>query len=326
MTGLIGKDEALSFVSQAYKASKMPHALLITGDAGIGKKTFAQVVCKMLVCQGEDKPCGECNACQKVDKKIHPDVFEIYPAGKSETIRVEEIEVVKRNIYVKPNDAECKVFMLYEADRMNLYAQNALLKMIEEPPEDSFFIFTCKNAQALLPTVRSRVTAVNLSPATIREVKDYLRSTYPSESEEEVCKASDLSCGNIGLAIELLSKGDRWQIYEDIDAIVEALCDRDKANLCLALGKYSGKKDSAVKLVELLRLVFRDTCAKSSGSETSFSGCGEQVKKLSRYCGGSAALSLMEACDRFLSAVKGNANLALSLTAFEITVSDIVRR
>ena len=72
--------------------------------------------------------------------------------------------------------------------------------------------------------------------------------------------------------------------------------------------------------------MFRDACADVSGSETSFSGCREQVKKLSRYCGGAAALSLMEACDRFLSAVKGNANLALSLAAFEITVSDIIRR
>lgn len=323
---LIGKDEAYRSILSQITAGKLPHALMITGEKGIGKSVFADVVCKMLVCEGSVAPCNSCNPCIKIEKGIHPDIFKIYPAGKSETIGVNEIAPIKKQLFIKPNDAAYKIFIIYHAERMNRFAQNAMLKMIEEPPEDSFFLFTCQNSQALLSTVRSRVSLVRLAPAQISEVKKEIARRFPEKEESELDRAAALSCGNIGLAIELLSTGELISIYNDACAVAKATCDKDRAVLCLELGKYAKKKEQALRLVSLLKLIFRDVCAAVAGDRTSLSGCLDTVAVVSASLSSKAALDAIEALDAFSSAVLGNANLALSLTALEIRLGEAVKR
>lgn len=323
---LLGKEEALSAVSSQIAAGRLPHAIMIVGDKGIGKSVFADHISKMLLCDGGDSPCHSCTPCKKIEKGIHPDIFKIYPAGKSETIGVNEIAPIKKNLYIKPNDAAYKIFIIYNAERMNRFAQNALLKMIEEPPEDSFFIFTCKNAQALLATVRSRVTMLRLSPAKKEQVLDELSRRFPERAKNELAEAAERCCGNIGLAIELCEGSEISELYDDAARIAKAACDKDKALLCLALGKYSKKKEEARRLVSLLKLIFRDISAAKAGDNSSLSGCVDTVNSISAFLSLKSALAVMNACDAFLSAVEGNANLALSLTALEIRINDAVRR
>ncbi|MBE6788540.1 MAG: hypothetical protein E7539_02640 [Ruminococcaceae bacterium] len=322
---LMGKSSAAHSVKASINAKRLSHAIMITGEKGIGKKTFANYICSLLVCEAGNKPCYECVPCNKIIKGIHPDVYKIYPAGKSETIGVNEIKPIKENLYIKPNDANCKIFILYEADRMNRFAQNAMLKMIEEPPEDSYFIFTCKNSQALLPTVRSRMVNIALSPASKDEVYALLENRMPQTPKEALKRAAELCCGNIGLALEIIEDEKVNRLYEDVENVAKAVCDSDRALLTLRLGKYSADKESAVRLVELLKLVFRDTCALNAGNAELLSGCAA-AEQLSKTCGGKACLDLMVACDRFLAAIKGNANLALSLADFEISLGKAVGR
>ena len=323
---LIGKEQAFQTVSAAALEGKLSHALVITGEKGIGKSTFADAVCKLIFCSEEKKPCNECKACRKIQKGIHPDIFKIYPAGKSETIGVNEIEIVKQNIYIKPNDSEFKVFIIYSAEKMNRFAQNALLKMVEEPPEYCYFIFTCQNLQALLPTVRSRMVSVSLSAASKSEVERFLCETVPEISQAEASNAAERSRGILGLALELVTDLETAELYKNLDDVAKAICDHDRALLCLELGKYSKKKENALRLAELLSLVFRDVCVSSAGGKNVLSGCKSAVEQLSKTCSGKAAMEAMEACKSFVSAVRGNANLALSLAAFEITLGNIIRR
>ncbi|MEE1280167.1 MAG: hypothetical protein UHH95_04980 [Oscillospiraceae bacterium] len=324
---LIGKEEAYKSISSQIDSGKLPHALMIVGDKGIGKKTFADAVCKRLFCESEADTCNSsCNACLKIEKGIHPDIFKIYPAGKSETIGVNEIAPIKKHLYIKPNDSAYKIFIIYNAERMNRFAQNAMLKMIEEPPEDSFFIFTCKNAQALLPTVRSRVTVLRLAPARLEDVKAELVRRFPEKPQNELSRAAELSCGNIGLAIELCEDSEIEKLYDDAANVAKAACDKDRALLCLYFGKYSKKKEMALRLVSLLKLIFRDISALKAGDDTSLSGCVDTVKSISAFLSGKSALAVMDACDAFVSAVEGNANLALSLTALEIRIGQAVKR
>ncbi len=322
----IGKKSAFESVASPFRAGRLSHALVISGEKGIGKSFFADEICKLLVCEGGNAPCRECNACRKIEKGIHPDVFKIFPSGKSQTIGVKDIEPISKNAYIKPNDADYKIFIIYSAEKMNRFAQNALLKIIEEPPEYVFFIFTCENTAALLPTVRSRVTEIRISPADSAEVKAELLRRFPDIEKGKLEKAAEISRGNIGLAIELCENKETEALYEDVERIADALCDKDRARLCLELGKYSKKKEEALFLVSLLKLVFRDTCAKLSGENSRMSGCENAVSHLSRFCAAKGMLAAMQACDDFSSAVLGNANLALSLTAFEIKLTDIIKR
>ena len=323
---LIGKDSAVNSVRSAHAAGRLSHAIMITGDKGVGKKVFADFICSLLVCENEDKPCGICTPCSKIAKGIHPDVYKIYPAGKSETVRIDEIKPIKENLYIKPNDANCKVFIIYEADKMNVHAQNAMLKMIEEPPEDSLFIFTSKNSGALLPTVRSRVTNIAIGPAAVNEAYEVLLKRFPDTDKSELLNAAELSCGNIGLAIEIAQNPSAKKLYDDALKTAQSLLSSDRALLTLSLGPYSNDKASAVNFSELLKLVFRDALSLISGNDELLSGLKEAAETISKKCGAKACLDLMLACDKFLCAVKGNANLALALADFEINLCSAVGR
>ncbi len=325
-TALIGKEQAFNNLLSSFKANRLPHALVISGEKGIGKKFFAKEICKMLVCRGENVPCSECAQCEKTENGVHPDIFNIFPSGKSQTIGVKDIEVVFKNAYIKPNDADFKVFIINNAERMNRFSQNALLKIIEEPPEYLFFLFTCENTAALLPTVRSRLTEIRLSPASILQAEKELLLRFPETDKEKIKKAAEKSRGNIGLGIELCENDEMAELYEDAEKIIFALCDKDRAKLCLELGKYSKKKEESISLVSLLKLIFRDTCAKLSREESRMSGCENAVNQLSKYAAAKGLLNCMQACDDFLNGIYGNSNLALSLAAFEIKLTEIIKR
>lgn len=322
---LLGKESAIESVSAAVKSGRLSHAIVLTGAKGIGKSVFADYICSLLFCENEDVG-GGCPACLKISKGIHPDIFKIYPAGKSETIGVKEIAIVKNNLFVKPNDADKKIFIIYNAERMNRFAQNSMLKMIEEPPEDSFFILTCENSQALLPTVRSRVTEISLAPASVKEVEAELLQRMPELSKERAERAARISRGNIGVALEIAEGKELSELYESIDGIANAMCDKDRALLCLELGKFSKKKEAALRLAELLMLVFRDVCASLAGASERLSGCDEAVKTLTKYLSVRSALEGIDECQNFISAVNGNANLALKLCSLEIRLGEIMRR
>lgn len=323
---LLGKREARERVASQISSKKLPHALMLVGEKGIGKSFFADYICKLLFCNGESAPCGECAPCKKIEKGIHPDIFKIYPEGKSETIGVKTIAPIKEHIYIKPNDAAYKIFIIYSAERMNKFAQNALLKMIEEPPEDTFFIFTCQNAQALLPTVRSRVSMLSLSTATEKEIIEELSLRFEDKDKSELEKAAKMSGGNVGRAIEILTSSETNALYKDLENIAKALCDKDRAALTLALGPYSKNKEKALKMASLLKLVFRDVCAGKSAQSECLSGNSAAVKALSSYLSLKSALCAIDACDEFIKAIEGNAYLPLSLTALEIRLGEIIKR
>lgn len=323
---LIGKENAVEAVLSAIKAKRLSHAIMLTGDKGVGKKTFADFLCALLTCEEKNVPCAQCPSCKKIQKGIHPDIYKIYPAGKSETIGVKEIKPIKENLYIKPNDADVKIFIIYEADRMNKYAQNAMLKMIEEPPEDCYFIFTLKNSSSLLSTVRSRAVSYNLAPATVKQCLSELKKRFENEDIEVLLKASELSRGNIGLGIEIVEDSKLKELYDDVLSFSKALLDKDRALLTLCLGPYSSDKNAAVKFAEILKLTFRDAIALSCKNDESLSGCTDAAKQISKTCSVKACLDIMGACDRLVSAVKSNANLALSVADFEINVGAAVGR
>ena len=323
---LIGKDSALNSVLAAKDSGRLSHALVITGEKGIGKKVFADYICKMLLCEQSPAPCGVCHSCQKINKSIHPDIFKIVAAGKSETIGVKEIAPIRSNLYIKPNDSDKKIFIIYGCERMNSYAQNAMLKMIEEPPEDTYFIFTCENIQAMLTTVRSRVTEISLSPAPKDEILKELTIRLPEISNDILERASALSAGNIGAAIEIAQGGPLSQLHDALESIADALTNKDRAVLCLELGKFSNKKDLAVRLVKLLITLFSDVYAYISSSDRRLNGVDCAVKKLSSKLSVKSAMLCINECEKFLKAVGGNANLTLSLTRLEIAFGEIIMK
>ncbi len=321
---LVGKDAVFGEIRSAFLKGSLSHAILLEGDRGMGKKTLAKEVCALIVCEEKNTPCGSCVACSKIDKAIHPDVFEIFPSGKTQ-MKLEDIKPIKTNILIRPNDAEYKIFVIHEADKMSINVQNALLKMIEEPPQDTFFIFLCENSHSLLATVLSRVTVYRLSPVTPEQALKFLEENYSHLPQEKISRAAELCRGNLGLAVELAS-GDKMRFYDGAVAVLNAALGRDKAALCLEIGKFSKNKEDALEFCLFLKLIFRDVCAIKAGSRECMSGLYDEIVDSARRVSSRAAIEILESCDDFYAAVMSNVSLPLCLTALEIKINKAIKK
>lgn len=141
---------------QIFNKNKIKHAILLFGDENTSFET-ANFLAKALLCMGIGQtPCNTCSACNKIQKNIHPDVKIISSDKAKNSFHVQKVREIKSDAYTAPNESRHKVFILKNAQTMTVQAQNAILKLLEEPPKNVIFILTCKNKQELLPTVISR--------------------------------------------------------------------------------------------------------------------------------------------------------------------------
>ena len=190
-TGECTAEEKLS----ALLAGRIPHAILLEGDDRAACESTSQAIAKMAVCTGETPPCGDCRGCRMAENRSHPDIAVIAPEEKKKNIAVSQIRTLRQEAYVKPHMANHKVFIIAGADTMNDQSQNALLKVLEEPPGGVIFILITESKSALLETVISRCTPLALSPggdtsssenAEIREAAEKFLLLPNSGSEFEM--------------------------------------------------------------------------------------------------------------------------------------------
>lgn len=145
---------------------RFPQAVLLSGSESSSTYAFAQAIAASLLCTGSGThPCGVCASCRKLAHNAHPD-FICIEAGDAE-IKVEQARSIRDEAAILPNDGSRKVFILHGADHMNTSAQNALLKVLEEPPRYVFFLLTATQPGLLLQTIRSRCTIYQLAPQPV---------------------------------------------------------------------------------------------------------------------------------------------------------------
>lgn len=198
-TPLIGNSRICNMLSSMIKNHRIPHAILIEGEEGLGKKTLAEFIAKACLCNDESSPCGKCKTCHLVEVGSHPDFQIIQPDGAQ--IKVDQIRNLRVEAFLTPMAGKARVFVVSAAHTMNDAAQNAFLKVLEEPPKGVTFILLAKSAKLLLETVRSRCVTFTLSPvpfedAAINKVSALAGVTYAEA--QTLLIATD---GNIGRAV-----------------------------------------------------------------------------------------------------------------------------
>jgi len=134
-----------------FDTDRLSHAYIITDN--VAERLAMAVVCS---CRDGERPCNGCSHCDKAARHIHPDILVIRRLDDKREILVDQIRELKRDVYIMPNEAMQKAYIVKDADTMNINAQNAFLQILEEPPAHAVFILRAKNPAALLPTVRSR--------------------------------------------------------------------------------------------------------------------------------------------------------------------------
>ena len=184
--------------------SAFPTAVSIDGDAGIGKRTAALNMAQALLCREENGPCGSCGPCRRFLAGSHPDFLLFNPEGKD--IKVDDVRELRTRSFIKPSEAPHKVFVICAADRMNPPAQNALLKVLEEPAS-SVFILLCQNRESLLQTVRSRCIHFRMEPLSDQDLRLALTRQMPDATADRVEAAVRDCGGSLGKALEQLRDG-----------------------------------------------------------------------------------------------------------------------
>ena len=232
------------------------HAYIIEGASGVGKRSMARLMAKAMLCSGDKKPCGQCSACKKCDAGVHPDLH-IYGADGA-SFKVDLVREIKRAVTLSPNEGVRAVYILEGAESMTVAAQNALLKVFEEPPAGTTFLLVTEKKEALLPTVRSRGRIVRLSAADDGTVRVVLKEKFPTAGEAELDEAVRIAAGCVGVGVSVLKK--------------EGKAERDGAQrLCAVIygngGRYDlynvflgqmRKRDALIPIIDALAEAARD--------------------------------------------------------------------
>ncbi len=210
--------EATAYIRELAGRNQLSHAFLLLGADGKAREKAAQFAAAALLCEGAEKPCGRCVHCRKLRKGIHPDLIRLERLKEKREITVEQIRALRQDASVLPNEAGRKVFLIPEADAMNIPAQNALLKVLEEPPAYAAFLLMGANPGSFLQTVRSRCVELRVSGEAAEAV--------PSE---EAAALAEAYIGGDGLGF--LQTAFRCEKYE------RDRFDRLLADLYLAAGQ-----------------------------------------------------------------------------------------
>ena len=154
---IIGHDQIKEHFQKAIEYNKVSHAYILTGEAGMGRKSLANAFALTLLCEkGKTEPCMECHACKQVLSGSHPDLIYV-SHEKPGTIGVDDIrKQINDTIMIRPYSSYYKIYIVDEAEKMTQQAQNALLKTIEEPPSYAVILLLTTNQEAFLPTILSR--------------------------------------------------------------------------------------------------------------------------------------------------------------------------
>ncbi len=202
------------YFEKASKAKALRHSYIIKGESGSGKKYVLGTLLKLIMCRTNDA-CGNCNACHTVDAGSNPDIVRV-SNGEKKTIEIQKIRDLIKEVYIKPSISEYKIFVIENAHLMDAAPQNALLKVIEEPPSYAIFILLCDNLNMILQTILSRVMLLEIAPTYADELKSIMPLGEDKNFMYNYCQ------GNIG-RLKDISQDEDFQALRNglIGAVVE---------------------------------------------------------------------------------------------------------
>ena len=191
---------------------RLSHAYIIESSVKEISYALADHLAQAYICSGkEDKPCGNCPSCRKAAGNIHPDIIRVFLPEDKREIVVGQIRQLRTEAYIRPNEADRKVFIIEDAQTMNENAQNALLKVLEDGPQYLSFLLLTENAQQLLPTIRSRCEVLSLTAGSEENIV---------QADEELRKTAAHLAG-------LLLKDDELALVELTTALEVKKLDKD---------------------------------------------------------------------------------------------------
>ena len=255
---IIGHNQIVEHLQNAIRMEKVSHAYILNGENNSGKMMLAEAFAMALQCEEHGaEACMECRSCRQAKEHNQPDIIYV-SHDKPNVISVDDIRhQLNNDIVIKPYSSRYKIYIVDEAEKMNVQAQNALLKTIEEPPAYGIILLLTTNADAFLPTILSRCITLNLKSVNEDLIKKHLMKKYRiPDYQADVCAA--FAQGNVGKAISLASSDEFNELKSAALAVVKKLEDMDLYELNGQIKQISEYKAKIEEFFDLLTLWFRD--------------------------------------------------------------------
>lgn len=235
---LYGNENVFSIIENMLSHGRIPHAIMLDGAKGLGKRSVAEELAKAILCDNSHNYCGVCRSCEVYDAGSHPDIKVIKPDNKSNTaISIDAIRELGKDAFIKPMMSKRKVYIIENAETMRNEAQNAFLKILEEPPQYVVFILLSESSSMLLDTIISRCTIFNLLPPPPSDALKVVRGKIPEKDVGELESVLSLVDNNIGRALSILSSDDEG-VYADVKKLLSLVAAHKSYEMLKLVAKY----------------------------------------------------------------------------------------
>ena len=323
--GVVGHEEIISHLQNAIRLGKVSHAYIFGGEHGSGKKLLASLFAMTLQCQEHGiEPCMKCASCKKALNKNHPDIINI-THEKPNSIGIDEIrDQLINDVGIKPYESPYKIYIVNDADKLTLQAQNALLKTIEEPPAYPVVMLLADNPDALLPTITSRCVILSLKPVGDRLVKDYLMDRMHIPDYQAEVQAS-FAQGNVGKAKQMANSAEFTELTENALRILKHSREMEVYELVDAIKIMSAEKQNIYDYLDLFTMWFRDVLLFKATKEVDNLVFKEEIN----YIKERASVSSYEGLEQIIDAIhmadsrlRANVNFDLVMELLFLTIRE----
>lgn len=257
---IIGQEQIRDYLFGNIQSGQIAHAYMLSGENHSGKGYIADIFAASLQCEDEaadNRPCGKCHSCIQAASNNHPDIIHV-THEKPNTISVEDVrEQVIADINIKPYNGRYKVYIIPEAEKMTVEAQNALLKTLEEPPEYAVIVLLTSNPSIMLQTIISRCVRLTMKPVDEELLVKYLMKELKIPDYKAKTCAS-FARGNLGRARELAENDDFALLKEKVLQILKHVRNMDISDTLDAIDILIEHKINIEDILEMFNVFFRD--------------------------------------------------------------------
>ena len=304
-----GQRFAKKYLSNSIKSKMISHAYMFEGPSGVGKNTMARELAATLL--------------EMENLFNSPDYIEITPDGNS--IKIAQIRKLQSDILVKPYKSY-KIYVIDEAQKMTVEAQNALLKTLEEPPKYAIIILITNNKESLLDTIKSRCEIIKFTPIPLVEVADYLTQTGVDKNRASLL--ANFSRGSMQKAIELSESEDFHIMRDEVQKYVETFLTGSMLDIMDIQSSIEKYKDNITNVLDLLVNYFRDIMMVKENVDSSMIINLDRlvfIKNMSTKITYSQLSKIIDIIEETKNKLRSNCNFNISIQVMTLNIYEVIK-
>lgn len=322
---IVGQEQIKEHFRSALTSRKISHAYIINGEKSAGKEFIAKIFAQTLQCEkGGEEPCMECHSCKQALSDNQPDIIKI-THEKPNTISVDDIRAqINNDVAIKPYSSPYKVYIMNEAEKMTVQAQNAILKTLEEPPEYAVILLLTTNVNSLLPTILSRCVVLNMKPVADDLVRKFLMEELQiPDYKAEVCVA--FARGNVGRAKALASSEEFDNVKAEALSLLKYIQDMELYEIIAAIKKINDYKLEVNDYLDIMAIWYRDVLLFKATNDSNHLIFREEIQTLRKVAQRSSYEGIecvIQALDKAKNRLNANVNFELTMELLFLEIKE----